>query len=403
MSFASIPDALEQLKRGRMIIVVDDPDRENEGDLVIAAEACTPEAMNFMITHGRGVPFIPTTAERLAELGIPMMTKQNTARYGTAMAEMVDALHGTTTGVSAADRAATAAVFADKHAKPTDLARPGHVIPLRAEKGGVLRRAGHTEAIVDLMVLAGMQPAGVGCEIIRDDGQMMRLPDLLLFAEKWNLAIVTIADLIAYRRMNERLVERVAGPIDFPTKFGHFQLYAYEPMVEREPYVAIVKGDVCTEDPVLVRMHSSCLTGDLLGSLRCDCGDQLEMALEKISAEGRGVLVYIAQEGRGIGLINKLKAYELQDQGMDTVEANVALGFKPDLRDYGIGAQVLADLGLRRLKLLTNNPKKMAGLQGYGLEIVEQVPLIAEDVEERKRYLETKRDKLGHLLPTEEQ
>jgi 3,4-dihydroxy 2-butanone 4-phosphate synthase/GTP cyclohydrolase II len=330
-----------------------------------------------------------------------MMTKQNTARYGTAMAEMVDALHGTTTGVSAADRAATAAVFADPNAKPSDLGRPGHVIPLRAEKGGVLKRAGHTEAIVDLMVLAGLQPSGIGCEIISDDGTMMRLPDLEKFAEKHGLSIVTIADLIAHRRKTEVLVERAAGPIDFPTKFGNFKLYAYEPLIERDPYVAIVKGDVCTEDPVLVRMHSSCLTGDLLGSLRCDCGDQLEMALQRIEQEGRGVLVYIMQEGRGIGLINKLKAYELQDDGMDTVEANLALGFWPDLRDYGLGAQVLADLGLRRLRLLTNNPKKMAGLQGYGLEIVEQVPLVAEEMDTRKKYLGTKRDKLGHILPGE--
>lgn len=399
MPFATISEALEDLKRGRMIIVVDDPDRENEGDLVIAGETCTPEIMNFMITHGRGVPFIPTTGERLTELGIPMMTKQNTARHGTAMAEMVDALHGTTTGVSAADRAKTVAVFVDDNAKPSDLGRPGHIIPLRAEKGGVLRRAGHTEAIVDLVSLAGFKPVGLGCEIIADDGEMMRMDGLIPFAEKHGLNIVTIADLIAYRRQHEQLIERKAGPIDFPTKYGHFTLYAYEPIVDREPYVAIVKGDVCTEEPVLVRMHSSCLTGDLLGSLRCDCGDQLAMALERIEAEGRGVVVYIQQEGRGIGLINKLKAYELQDGGMDTVEANVALGFKPDLRDYGLGAQVLADLGLRRVKLMTNNPKKMAGLQGYGLEIVEQVPLIAEAIEPREKYLETKREKLGHLLP----
>lgn len=399
MPFATISEALEDLKRGRMIIVVDDPDRENEGDLVIAGETCTPEIMNFMITHGRGVPFIPTTGERLTELGIPMMTKQNTARHGTAMAEMVDALHGTTTGVSAADRAKTVAVFVDDNAKPSDLGRPGHIIPLRAEKGGVLRRAGHTEAIVDLVSLAGFKPVGLGCEIIADDGEMMRMDGLVPFAEKHGLNIVTIADLIAYRRQHEQLIERKAGPIDFPTKYGHFTLYAYEPIVDREPYVAIVKGDVCTEEPVLVRMHSSCLTGDLLGSLRCDCGDQLAMALERIEAEGRGVVVYIQQEGRGIGLINKLKAYELQDGGMDTVEANVALGFKPDLRDYGLGAQVLADLGLRRVKLMTNNPKKMAGLQGYGLEIVEQVPLIAEAIEPREKYLETKREKLGHLLP----
>ncbi len=401
MSFASIPEALADLRAGKMIVVVDDPDRENEGDLVIAGETCTAEVMNFMITHGRGVPFIPTTAERLAELAIPMMTKQNTARHGTAMAETVDALKGATTGVSAHDRSLTVAVFCDPQAKPSDLARPGHIIPLRAEKGGVLRRAGHTEAIVDLVTLAGFQPVGVGCEIIADDGEMMRLDGLLEFSERHGLKIVTIADLIAYRRKTEKLVERTAGPITFPTKFGEFTLYCYEPLVEREPYVAIVKGDVCTEEPVLVRMHSSCLTGDLLGSLRCDCGDQLEMALRKIEEAGRGVVVYIAQEGRGIGLANKLRAYELQDGGMDTVEANLALGFKADLRDYGLGAQVLADLGLRRLRLMTNNPKKMAGLTGYGLEIVEQVPLIASPVEPRAKYMDTKRDKLGHMLPEE--
>lgn len=399
MPFASIAEALEDLKAGRMIIVVDDPDRENEGDLVCAGETCTPEIMNFMIIHGRGVPFIPTSAERLSELGVPMMTKQNTARHGTAMAETVDALHGTTTGVSAFDRAKTVEVFVNPNSKASDLARPGHIIPLRAEKGGVLRRAGHTEAIVDLAVLAGFQPVGVGCEIIADDGEMMRLDGLVPFAEKHGLKIVTIADLIAYRRLHERLIERAAGPIDFPTKYGHFTLYAYEPVVDRDPYVAIVKGDVCTEDPVLVRMHSSCLTGDLLGSMRCDCGDQLTMALEAIEAAGRGVVVYIQQEGRGIGLINKLRAYELQDGGLDTVEANVALGFKPDLRDYGLGAQVLADLGLRRVRLLTNNPKKMAGLQGYGLEIVEQVPLVAAPSVPREKYMDTKRDKMGHILP----
>ncbi|MBS1720834.1 MAG: bifunctional 3,4-dihydroxy-2-butanone-4-phosphate synthase/GTP cyclohydrolase II [Armatimonadetes bacterium] len=399
MEFASVATALEELRKGRMIIVVDDPDRENEGDLVVAAEMCTPEVMNFMITHGRGVPFIPTTAQRLQELGIPMMTKQNTARHGTAMAETVDALHGATTGVSAADRSLTAKVFVDPNAKPTDLGRPGHVIPLRAEEGGVLRRAGHTEAIVDLMLLAGLQPAGVGCEIIDDNGEMMRMDGLVKFAEKHGLHILTIADLIAYRRQTQRLVERAAGPIDFPTKYGHFKLYAYQPQIEHDPYVAIVKGDVNTDEPTLVRIHSSCLTGDLLGSLRCDCGDQLTLALEKIEEAGRGVVLYIMQEGRGIGLINKLKAYELQDRGMDTVQANLALGFKADLRDYGLGAQVLSDLGLKKLLLMTNNPKKVSGLSGYGLEIVDHVPIIAEPVEERKRYLETKREKLGHMLP----
>lgn len=399
MAFAQISEALEDLKIGKMIVVIDDPDRENEGDLVCAAETCTPEIMNFMITYGRGVPFIPTTAERLAHLGIPMMTKQNTARHGTAMAEMVDALRGTTTGVSAFDRAKTVEVFVDEDAVPEDLARPGHIIPLRAERGGVLKRAGHTEAIVDLCVLAGFKPVGLGCEILNDDGTMMRLDGLMRFAEKHGLKVVTIADLIAYRRKNEKLVTKMAGPIDFPTKYGHFTLYAYETTVEPHPYVAIVKGDVCTEEPVLVRIHSSCLTGDLMASLRCDCGDQLQMALEMIEAEGRGVVLYVAQEGRGIGLINKLRAYELQDGGLDTVEANVALGFKADLRDYGLGAQVLADLGLRKLRLMTNNPKKVSGIQGYGLEIVEHVPLIAAPVEPREKYLHTKRDKMGHMLP----
>jgi 3,4-dihydroxy 2-butanone 4-phosphate synthase / GTP cyclohydrolase II len=401
MNFASIPEALEELKRGKMIIVIDDPDRENEGDLVVAAECCTPEVMNFMIKFGRGVPFIPTTAERLQQLQIPMMTKQNTARHGTAMAETVDAIHGATTGVSAFDRALTAKVFVDDHAKPSDLGRPGHIIPLRAESGGVLVRAGHTEAIVDLCTLAGFKPAGVGCEILNEDGTMMRLDSLVPFAKEHDLVIVTIADLIAYRRHHEKLIERKAGPIDFPTKFGHFQLYAYEPVVDRDPYVAIVKGDVCTEDPVLVRMHSSCLTGDLLGSLRCDCGEQLAEALENIEQEGRGVVVYIQQEGRGIGLINKLRAYELQDQGMDTVEANLALGFKADARDYSLGAQLLADLGIRKIKLMTNNPAKRAGLQGYGLEIVEYVPIIAAPDEHREKYMATKRDKMDHMLPKE--
>jgi len=399
VAFASITDALEDLKAGKMIVVVDDPDRENEGDLVCAAEACTPEIMNFMITYGRGVPFIPTTAERLAQLGIPMMTKQNTARHGTAMAEMVDALRGTTTGVSAFDRAKTVEVFVDDNAVPEDLARPGHIIPLRAEAGGVLRRAGHTEAIVDLCVLAGFKPVGLGCEILKEDGSMMRMDELDPFAERHGLKIITISDLIAHRRKNEKLVERVAGPIAFPTKHGEFTLYAYETSVEPHPYIAIVKGEVATAEPVLVRIHSSCLTGDLLGSLRCDCGDQLSMALQKIEDAGRGVVLYVAQEGRGIGLINKLKAYELQDKGLDTVEANQALGFKADLRDYGLGAQVLADLGLSRLRLMTNNPKKVSGLQGYGLEIVEHVPLIADAAAPREKYLGTKRDKLGHMLP----
>jgi 3,4-dihydroxy 2-butanone 4-phosphate synthase/GTP cyclohydrolase II len=399
MAFSTIEQAVEDLRAGKMVIVVDDPDRENEGDLVCAAETCTPEIMNFMIRHGGGVPFIPTTAERLNQLQIPMMTKQNTARLGTAMAETVDALHGTSTGVSAHDRAKTVSVFVNDLSGPSDLGRPGHIIPLRAEAGGVLKRAGHTEAIVDLCLLAGFKPTGVGCEILNEDGTMMRLEGLIPYAETHGLKIVTIADLIAYRRRKEHLVSLQAGPIDFPTRFGHFKLYVYETFVDSDPYVAIVKGDLVTEEPVLVRIHSSCLTGDLLGSLRCDCGDQLELALQMIEAEGRGVLLYIAQEGRGIGLVNKLKAYELQDRGLDTVEANVALGFKADLRDYGLGAQVLADLGLTKLRLMTNNPKKVSGLQGYGLQIVEHVPLVAPAEPNRERYLGTKRDKMGHMLP----
>jgi 3,4-dihydroxy 2-butanone 4-phosphate synthase/GTP cyclohydrolase II len=398
MAFATIPEALDDLKAGKMVVVVDDPDRENEGDLIMPGETCTPEAMNFMIRYGRGVPCIPTTEERLEQLKIPMMTKQNTAKLGTAMGETVDAVHGTTTGVSAYDRARTVQVFCDDLAAPEDLARPGHIIPLRAEKGGVLRRTGHTEATVDLCTLAGFKPVGVLCEIVADDGQMMRMEQLQAFAKVHSLKLITIADLIAYRRKNEKLVKRIAGPIELPTKYGVFHLYGYETSVDPHPYLAIVKGDVCSEDPVLVRVHSSCVTGDLLGSLRCDCGDQLSMALTKIEEEGRGVVLYIAQEGRGIGLLNKLKAYELQDKGMDTVEANQALGFKADLRDYGLGAQVLADLGIRKMRLMTNNPSKVAGLQGYGLEIVEHVPLIAGPAKPRERYLETKKNKLGHWI-----
>lgn len=399
MAIVTIVEALETIRQGGMVIVVDDPDRENEGDLIMAGEDCTPDAMNFMIKFGRGVPFIPTTPQRLAELQIPMMTKQNTARLGTAMAETVDAADGTTTGVSAFDRAKTVQVFCDPAARPSDLLRPGHVIPLAADPGGVLKRAGHTEAAVDLCVLAGKQPVAIGCEILAEDGSMLRMEGLVEFARQHELGIITIADLIAYRRMTERQVHLAAGPIDFPTRFGRFKLFAYETILEGQPYVAIVKGDVVGPEPVLVRMHSSCLTGDLLNSLRCDCGDQLTMALERIEAEGRGIVVYIPHEGRGIGLINKLKAYALQDQGLDTVEANQALGFKADLRDYGLGAQVLADLGVRKLKLMTNNPAKVAGLQGYGLEIVEHVPLIAEITGERARYMETKREKMGHRLP----
>ena len=396
--FATIDKAINDIREGRMVIVVDDPDRENEGDFVMAGELVTPEAMNFMIRYGRGIPCVPTTPERLEELGIPMMTKANTSRLGTAMGETVDATHGTTTGVSAFDRARTVTVFCDPNAVPNDLARPGHLIPLRAEKGGVLKRAGHTEATVDLCVLAGLKPIGVLCEIVDEDGTMARLPRLQEIAKEHDLALITISDLIAYRRRTEKLMVKEVGPIDFPTKHGHFQLHVYKSEVDPSPYLALTMGDVSDGEPVLTRMHSSCVTGDILGSLRCDCGDQLDLALQKIGEEGRGCLVYIAHEGRGIGLVNKLKAYALQDEGMDTVEANEALGFQADLRDYGLGAQVLQDLGIKRLRLMTNNPKKLAGAQGYGLEIVENVPLITDANEFNRRYLATKADKLGHLL-----
>jgi 3,4-dihydroxy 2-butanone 4-phosphate synthase/GTP cyclohydrolase II len=396
--FATIEKAIQDIRDGRMVIVVDDPDRENEGDFVMAAEKITADAMNFMIRHGRGIPCVPTTQQRLDELGIPMMTKANTSRLGTAMGETVDATHGTTTGVSAFDRARTVAVFCDEKAAPNDLVRPGHLIPLRAELGGVLKRAGHTEATVDLCVLAGLKPVGVLCEIVDEDGTMARLPRLQQIALEHGLSLITISDLIAYRRRTEKLVKKVVGPIEFPTRHGKFWLHVYESEADPAPYLALTMGDVADGDPVLTRMHSSCVTGDILGSLRCDCGDQLELAMEKIGQEGRGCLVYIAHEGRGIGLVNKLRAYALQDEGLDTVEANEALGFKADLRDYGLGAQVLQDLGIRRLRLMTNNPKKLAGAQGYGLEIVENVPLMTQPNAHNKRYLETKADKLGHLL-----
>lgn len=382
-----------------MIIVVDDPTRENEGDLIMLGEKVTAEHMNFMIKEGRGVPFISVPSERLEQLGIPMMTKANTARLGTAMAETVDAIEGTTTGVSAGDRAKTVEVFCNPTALPSDLMRPGHMLVLRAENGGILRRAGHTEASVDLARLCKAQPVGVGVEIIGDDGEMLRMDGgLEAYAQKHGLNIITIEDLIAYRRRTETLVERKAGPIKFPTKFGEFSIYAYETEVEPEPFIAIVKGQI-TAEPTLVRVHSSCLTGDILGSLRCDCGDQLAAALQMIEAEGSGVVLYIAQEGRGIGIVNKLRAYELQDGGLDTVEANEALGFKPDQRDYGLGSQVLYDLGVRKMKLISNNPAKRAGLQGFGLEITETVPIITPPTQFSQDYIATKRDKMNHLIP----
>ena len=399
MGFSSIEAAIEDIRQGKIVIVCDDADRENEGDFVFAAEKCAPDAMNFIIKYGRGIPCVATTAARLRELQIPMMVKNNTARHGTAMGEMVDALRGATTGISAYDRALTACIFVDPNAVPDDLARPGHVIPLRAEEGGVLRRAGHTEATVDLARLAGLYPAGVLCEIVGEDGTMARVPELEALAARFDLKMITVADLIKYRRQHERLITRVATA-HLPTgKYGDFTVYAYESSVDPRQIMALVKGDVTDGQAALARVHSSCVTGDLLDSLRCDCGDQLHLALQKISDEGRGVLVYLEQEGRGIGLVNKLRAYELQEKGADTVEANEMLGFKPDLRDYGLGAQVLADAGLTKIRLMTNNPKKVVGLDGYGLEIVEEVPLTIASNPHNAKYMQTKADKMGHTFP----
>jgi len=407
MPFSSIPEALDDIKAGRLIVLVDDEDRENEGDLIIAGEKCTPASINFMIKFGRGVPFIPTTADRLAELRVPMMTKQNTARHGTAMAEMVDALEGTTTGVSAFDRAATVAVFVDENAKGEDLARPGHMIPLRAENGGVLVRAGHTEAIVDLCTLAGLKPVGVGCEIIGEDGQMMRRPQLELFCQEHNLKMCSIADLISYRLKREQLIKRIET-ITLPTRWGVFKLIAYQSAVDAQPHLALCKGGVgdldeqgkviIHEEPVLIRVHSECLTGDVFASGKCDCGDQLSTAMQMIEETGKGALVYLRQEGRGIGLANKLHAYALQEKGLDTVEANLRLGLPVDKRDYGIGSQILRDLGLKQIRVMTNNPKKIYGLEGYGLTVVEEVPIRIEPGEHNRSYLQTKKVKLGHKL-----
>ena len=395
--FCSIEEAIQDIREGRILIVVDDEDRENEGDFIMAAEMVTAEAINFMAKHGRGLICLPTTQKRLEDLGLGMMVDKNTAKMGTPFTVSIDAIHGTTTGISAFDRAQTVKVFIDQKTKPSDLARPGHIFPLAAREGGVLKRAGHTEAVVDLARLAGLYPSGVLCEIMSDDGTMARLPELQKITEEFGLKIATIADLIKYRRRTEKLVHQVAKTT-LPTRFGVFQLTAYETEVEDKPYIALTMGDVTDGKPALVRIHSSCMTGDVLHSLRCECGEQLEQAMERIAEEGRGVLLYIHQEGRGIGLLNKLKAYELQDQGCDTVEANERLGYPADLRDYGIGAQVLIDLGVRKIRYMTNNPSKLAGIEGYDLEIVERVPLVVKPTSANKKYLDTKRDKLGHML-----
>jgi len=396
--FNTIQEAIEDLKAGKMIIVTDDEDRENEGDVVIAAEYATPEAINFMVTHARGLVCLPILGERLDALEIEQMVQRSNDYLGTAFTVSIDAAD-TTTGISAFERSYTIKKVLDPACTPQDIRRPGHIFPLRYKEGGVLIRAGHTEASVDLAKLAGLYPSGVICEIMNDDGTMARTPQLMAFAQIHNLKIVTIADLIQYRRRKEKLVEKITV-VDMPTKYGHFQAYGYKSSLDGDTHLALVKGDVSGKEPVLVRVHSECLTGDALGSLRCDCGDQLASALSIIEKEGRGVVLYMHQEGRGIGLLNKLRAYQLQDEGMDTVQANESLGFPADLRDYGIGAQILADLGIEKIRLLTNNPRKIAGLEGYGLQVVERVPLEIEPGENNLYYLKTKKERLGHLLHT---
>jgi len=398
---ASISEAIEDIEAGKFIIVVDDESRENEGDLAMAAEKITPEAINFMAKHGRGLICLPIIGQRLDELGIPLMVTNNTSHFSTAFTVSIEAKNKVTTGISAFDRAQTIKTALDPNTKAGDLAQPGHIFPIRAREGGVLVRAGHTEAIVDLARLAGLYPAGVICEIMDEDGAMARLPQLEAMASKFDLKIVAIADLIAYRLRHEKLVQRVTEA-KLPTTYGEFTAVAYKSVVDAAEHVALVKGDISNDDPVLVRVHSECLTGDVFGSLRCDCGAQIEMALQSIAKEDRGVFLYMRQEGRGIGFHNKLCAYALQDQGMDTVEANIALGFAPDLRDYGVGAQILADLGLHNIRLLTNNPKKVIGLESYGIKIVETVPLIAPSTPYNIHYLETKQKKLGHILGIQE-
>lgn len=397
ISFDTIESAVEDIRNGKIVIVVDDEDRENEGDFVMAAEMVTPDAVNLMATHGRGLICAPITRERAYELNLDRMVQENTDAMGTAFTVSVDYKQGTTTGISAADRALTLKALIRQDVKGHDFNRPGHIFPLLSVEGGTLRRAGHTEAAVDLARMAGLYPAGVICEIMNEDGSMARLPDLVKVARRFGMKLITIKDLISYRMHKETLV-REAVNVKLPTVYGDFQLYAFEERLTGGNHLALVKGNWNPEDPVLVRVHSLCVTGDIFGSKRCDCGEQLHKALINVERNGQGIVLYMNQEGRGIGLINKLKAYKLQEEGMDTVEANVALGFKPDHRDYGVGAQILRQLGVRKMKLMTNNPTKRVGLQGYGLEIVEQVPIETEVYPESERYMLTKRDKMGHQL-----
>ncbi|HMK50645.1 MAG TPA: bifunctional 3,4-dihydroxy-2-butanone-4-phosphate synthase/GTP cyclohydrolase II [Thermodesulfovibrionales bacterium] len=396
--FNTIDEAIEDIERGRMVILVDDEDRENEGDLCMAAEKISPEAINFMAKYGRGLICLSLTPERVDELRLPMMTDDNTSAFGTAFTVSIEAKKGVTTGISAADRAKTISTAIDPKAGPDDLARPGHIFPLRSRRGGVLQRAGQTEGSVDLAKMARLYPAGVICEIMSDDGTMARVPELIEFSKRHGLKIITIKDLIRYRMRTELFVKRLAS-VKMPTVYGgEFTAIAYGNIVDDNVHIALVKGDIKPGDEVFVRVHSQCFTGDVFGSKRCDCGDQLHKAMEKIKHEGKGVILYMKQEGRGIGLLNKLKAYELQDKGLDTVEANIKLGFKPDLRDYGIGAQILVDLGVRKMKLMTNNPKKIIGLEGYGLKVVERVPIETSPNEKNIVYLKTKKKKMGHML-----